>query len=122
MGLFDLDKRSRISISNMIIQKFILLDYLRTKMTISVITSENILTCTEISLQAKDVNLGLRPLSDFEDPRLKEDVNKADFESILQVAVLCVAKSSKGRPTIDIVFEEMDKVWHNTQANKVSRS
>ncbi|XP_022927539.1 probable leucine-rich repeat receptor-like protein kinase At5g49770 [Cucurbita moschata] len=75
----------------------------------------------QLTRKAKDVNMGLRPLSDFEDPRLKEDVNKADFESILQVAVLCVAKSSKGRPTIDIVFEEMDKVWHNTHANKVAK-
>lgn len=70
-------------------------------------------------LQAKDVNMGLRAISDFEDPRLKGNVNKADFESILQIAVLCVAKSSKGRPTIDIVFEELDKAWHNTIANEV---
>ena len=71
-------------------------------------------------MQAKDVNMGLRALSDFEDPKLKGNVNKADFESILQVAVLCVAKSSKGRPTIDIVFEELDKAWQNTIVNEVT--
>lgn len=64
--------------------------------------------------------MGLRALSDFEDPKLKGNVNKADFESILQVAVLCVAKSSKGRPTIDIVFEELDKAWQNTIVNEVT--
>uniref|UniRef100_A0A9I9E6V4 Protein kinase domain-containing protein n=2 Tax=Cucumis melo TaxID=3656 RepID=A0A9I9E6V4_CUCME len=72
----------------------------------------------QLTRKAKDVNMGLRALSDFEDPKLKGNVNKADFESILQVAVLCVAKSSKGRPTIDIVFEELDKAWQNTIANE----
>lgn len=70
-------------------------------------------------LQAKDVSLGKRPLSDFEDPHLRGDVNKVDFETILQIAVLCVAKSSKGRPTIDVVFDEMEKAWKNTIADKV---
>lgn len=60
-------------------------------------------------MQAKDANLGNRPFSDFEDPRLNGHLNKKDFESILQIAVLCVAKSSKGRPTIDVVFDEMEK-------------
>ncbi|XP_008444026.2 cysteine-rich receptor-like protein kinase 3 [Cucumis melo] len=72
----------------------------------------------QLTRKAKDVNMGLRALSDFEDPKLKGNVNKADFESILQVAVLCVAKSSKGRPTIDIVFEELEKAWQNTIANE----
>lgn len=72
-----------------------------------------------VLLQAKDVSLGKRPFSDFEDPRLCGDVNKADFESILHVAVLCVAKSSKGRPTIDEVYQEMERAWKNTIAEKV---
>lgn len=66
-------------------------------------------------MQAKDVSMGKRPITDFEDPRLIGTVNTVDFESILQVAVLCVAKSSKGRPTIDVVVEEMEKVWKSTQ-------
>ncbi|KAJ1419218.1 P-loop containing nucleoside triphosphate hydrolase [Sesbania bispinosa] len=45
-----------------------------------------------IILQARDVSMGKRPLSDFEDPRLNGQVDKADFEAILQIAVLCVAK------------------------------
>lgn len=75
-----------------------------------------------IPLQAKDVMMGKRPLSDFEDSRLEEDFNRADFETILQVAVFCVAKSSKDRPMIDVVFDEMDKVWKNTVANMVCHS
>lgn len=58
--------------------------------------------------------MGIRPLSDFEDPRLRGEVNWVDFESILLIAVLCVAKSSKGRPTIDLVFDEMEKALKNT--------
>ncbi|XP_048324711.2 probable receptor-like protein kinase At2g42960 [Ziziphus jujuba] len=68
----------------------------------------------QLTRKAKDVSMGKRPLSDFEDPRLHGEVNRADFESILQIAVLCVAKSSKGRPTIDVVFDEMEKAWKNT--------
>ena len=60
-----------------------------------------------------------RPPEDLEDPRMNGNVNKADFESILEVAVVCVAKSSIGRPTIDLVFEEMDKAWKNTLADMV---
>lgn len=63
--------------------------------------------------------MGKRPLSDLEDPRLNGKINKADFESILQIAVLCVAKSSNGRPTIDVVFDEIDKAWKNTMAEMV---
>ena len=63
--------------------------------------------------------MGKRPLRDFEDPRLNENLKTVDFESILQIAVLCAAKSSKGRPTIDVVFEEMDKAWKNTVADMV---
>lgn len=72
----------------------------------------------QLTRKAKDVSMGKRPFSDFEDPRLLGDVNKADFESILHVAVLCVAKSSKGRPTIDEVYQEMEKAWKNTIAEK----
>lgn len=62
---------------------------------------------------------GLRPLSDFQDPRM-EYVNDVDFESILQIAVLCTATSSTGRPTIDLVFNEMELAWINTQIDIVS--
>ncbi|PQQ14885.1 putative leucine-rich repeat receptor-like serine/threonine-protein kinase [Prunus yedoensis var. nudiflora] len=68
-------------------------------------------------IKAKDISMNKRPPEDLEDPRLNGNVNKVDFESILQVAVLCVAKSSKGRPTIDLVYEEMDKAWKNTLAD-----
>ncbi|XP_021972657.1 probable receptor-like protein kinase At1g11050 [Helianthus annuus] len=71
----------------------------------------------QLTRKAKDVSMGRRPLTDIEDPRLKGNLNTVDFESILQVAVLCVAKSSKGRPTIDVVFGEMDKAWQNTLAD-----
>ncbi|KAL8252811.1 hypothetical protein R6Q59_036504 [Mikania micrantha] len=71
----------------------------------------------QLTRKAKDVSMGRRPLTDFEDPRLNGNLNTVDFESILQVAVLCVAKSSKGRPTIDVVFGEMDKAWQNTLAD-----
>jgi len=63
--------------------------------------------------------MGKRPLFDFEDPRLNGKVDKADFEAILQIAVLCVAKSSKGRPTIEVVFEELDKVCMDTETKMV---
>ncbi|KAF7817766.1 putative receptor-like protein kinase [Senna tora] len=70
----------------------------------------------QLTRKARDVSMGRRPISDFEDPRLQGQVNKADFEVILQIAVLCVAKSSKGRPTIEVVFEELDKAYKNTLA------
>ncbi|KAK7337987.1 hypothetical protein VNO77_18581 [Canavalia gladiata] len=70
----------------------------------------------QLTRKARDVSIGKRPLSDFEDPRLNGKVDKADFEAILQIAVLCVAKSSKGRPTIEVVFEELDKICRDTEA------
>ncbi|KAI9185558.1 hypothetical protein LWI28_008374 [Acer negundo] len=70
----------------------------------------------QLTRKAKDVIMGKRPLTDFEDPRLNGNIIRQDFESILQIAVLCVAKSSKGRPTVDIVFDEMEKAWKNTEA------
>eukprot|EP00261_Vitis_vinifera_P018759 XP_010648983.1 PREDICTED: putative receptor-like protein kinase At3g46340 [Vitis vinifera] len=70
----------------------------------------------QLTRKAKDVNMGKRPLKDFEDPRLKGEVVTEDFQSILQVAVLCAAKSNKGRPSIDQVFQEMDRAWKNTVA------
>lgn len=63
--------------------------------------------------------MGKRPLKDFEDPRLKAQVITEDFQSILQVAVLCVARSNKGRPNIDQVFQELDKAWKNTVVQMV---
>ncbi|XP_022743801.1 probable serine/threonine-protein kinase PBL7 [Durio zibethinus] len=73
----------------------------------------------QLTRKAKDVSMGKRPLTDFEDPRLEGNLNRVDFESILQIAVLCVAKSSAGRPTIDIVFDEMERAWKNTLAHMV---
>lgn len=72
-----------------------------------------------LSVQAKDVINEKRPLSDFQDPRLNGNLNVDDFKAILHVAVLCVAKSSKGRPTIDVIFGELDKAWKNTVINMV---
>ncbi|CAN1233643.1 Probable receptor-like protein kinase At2g42960 [Linum perenne] len=75
-----------------------------------------------LTRKAKDVSLGKRPLQDFEDPKLNGDLNREDFEVILQIAVLCVAKSSKGRPTIDVVWEVLEKAWKNTVAQKKTKS
>ncbi|KAK3441913.1 hypothetical protein EUGRSUZ_B02179 [Eucalyptus grandis] len=72
----------------------------------------------QLTRKARDVSIGKRPLSDFEDPRLNGNVNKADFESILQVAVFCVAQESKDRPTIDMFFHELEKAWKNTVAKQ----
>ncbi|XP_061363351.1 probable receptor-like protein kinase At5g18500 [Gastrolobium bilobum] len=69
----------------------------------------------QLTRKARDVSMGKRPLSDFEDPRLNGKLDRADFEAILHIAVLCVAKSSKGRPTIEVVFEELDKVCRDTE-------
>jgi hypothetical protein len=63
--------------------------------------------------------MGKRPLSDFVDSRLKGQVDKEDFGAILQIAVLCVAKSSTGRPPIEVVFDELDKVYRDIEARKV---
>ncbi|KAI3459073.1 hypothetical protein Pfo_015736 [Paulownia fortunei] len=76
----------------------------------------------QLTRKAKDVNMGKRPLTDFQDPRMKGDIISVDFESILQIAVLCVASSSTGRPTIDLVFEELEKAWKNTQREMRART
>ncbi|CDP04247.1 unnamed protein product [Coffea canephora] len=76
----------------------------------------------QLTRKAKDVSMGKRPLKDIEDPTLEGNLDAVDFESILQIAVLCVAKSSDGRPSIDIVFEELDKAWKNTVAVRVGLS
>ncbi|GFZ02913.1 hypothetical protein Acr_15g0015210 [Actinidia rufa] len=70
----------------------------------------------QLTTKAKDVSMGKRPLTDFVDPLLNGNINSIDFESILQIAVLCVAKSSKGRPSMDVLFDEMENSWKNTQA------
>ncbi|ONK78258.1 uncharacterized protein A4U43_C02F16320 [Asparagus officinalis] len=67
-----------------------------------------------LTTKAKDAALGRRPLEDFVDPRLNGELNLKDFESILRVAVLCVASSSRGRPTTKEVYDEMNKAWKNT--------
>lgn len=64
--------------------------------------------------------MGKRPLTDFQDPKMKGKIISVDFESILQIAVLCVASSSSGRPTIDLVYQELDKAWKSTQIETVS--
>lgn len=63
--------------------------------------------------------MGLRPVSDFEDPRLNGNFDKRDFSSILQIAVLCVSGTREGRPNIDVVFGEIERAWKNTAAYKV---
>ncbi|XWS57816.1 hypothetical protein CRYUN_Cryun09bG0206000 [Craigia yunnanensis] len=68
----------------------------------------------QLTRKAKDVSMGKRPLTDFEDPKLHGNLNRTDFEAILHIAVLCVAKSSRGRPPIDVVFYEIEKAWKNT--------
>ncbi|KAG8380381.1 hypothetical protein BUALT_Bualt06G0009500 [Buddleja alternifolia] len=73
----------------------------------------------QLTRKAKDVNMGKRPLTDFQDPRMQGNVITVDFESILQIAVLCVANSSTGRPTIDLVYDELEKAWKNTQFEMV---
>ncbi|KAL5997206.1 hypothetical protein ACLOJK_008136 [Asimina triloba] len=75
-----------------------------------------------LTRKAKDVVMGKRPLSDFVDPRLNGQLNMEDFAAILHVAVLCVAKSSKGRPTVVVVFEELDNVWKNSLDNLPDRT
>jgi hypothetical protein len=55
-------------------------------------------------------------LDEFIDSRVRDEVNIEDFVLILKIAVLCVAHSSVGRPTIKDVYEEMDKAWRNTNA------
>ncbi|KAK1391045.1 putative leucine-rich repeat receptor-like protein kinase [Heracleum sosnowskyi] len=72
----------------------------------------------QLTRKAKDVIEGKRPLSDFIDHRLDENLIIVDFESILEAAVCCVARSSTARPTIDIIFSEMDKAWKNTLLGK----
>ncbi|CAL5194968.1 unnamed protein product [Lathyrus oleraceus] len=72
----------------------------------------------QLTRKARDVSMGKRPLSDFVDSRLKGQVDKTDFGTILQIAVLCVAKSSTGRPSIEVVFDELDKVYRDIEARK----
>jgi hypothetical protein len=57
---------------------------------------------------------GKKPLEELVDPRVRDDVIIEDFVLILKIAVLCVASSSVGRPTIKDVFEEMEKALRNT--------
>ncbi|GMI88828.1 hypothetical protein HRI_002552100 [Hibiscus trionum] len=75
----------------------------------------------QLTRKATDVSMGKRPFTDFEDPRLHGDLNRKDFEAILNIAVLCVAKSSRGRPPIDVVFDELEKAWKNTKAEMKMR-
>ncbi|MQL81234.1 hypothetical protein Taro_013701 [Colocasia esculenta] len=74
-----------------------------------------------LTKKAKDVAQRKRPLEDFVDHRLEKDVNLADFNSILQIADLCVASSSQGRPSSEDLFYELDRIWTNTLANMPPR-
>ncbi|KAF8039240.1 LOW QUALITY PROTEIN: hypothetical protein BT93_B1708 [Corymbia citriodora subsp. variegata] len=56
----------------------------------------------QLTRKARDVSLGKRPLSDFEDPRLN-------------------AKDSKDWPTIDMFYDELEKAWKNTVAKHCVR-
>uniref|UniRef100_A0A453NZH3 non-specific serine/threonine protein kinase n=1 Tax=Aegilops tauschii subsp. strangulata TaxID=200361 RepID=A0A453NZH3_AEGTS len=67
-----------------------------------------------LTKKAKDVVTGKKPLDEFIDSRVRDEVNIEDFVLILKIGVLCVAHSSVGRPTIKDVYEEMDKAWRNT--------
>ncbi|CAL5342994.1 unnamed protein product [Camellia sinensis] len=69
--------------------------------------------------KANDVCMGKCLISDFEDPRLNGNVNRVDFESILQIGVLCVAKSSKGRPFIKEVLDELDEACQSSCSSHV---
>lgn len=69
-------------------------------------------------MQARDASAGKRPLTDFVDPRLQGQVNLDDFKSILRVAVLCVSGSSKGRPRIKDLVEELEKTCSNTNMQR----
>nr|XP_016463924.1 PREDICTED: putative cysteine-rich receptor-like protein kinase 35 [Nicotiana tabacum] len=65
--------------------------------------------------KAKDVSRGKLPISEFEDPWLKGKlINDEALKSILQIALLCVAETSKERPTIEQVSEELNKAWSLT--------
>ncbi|RZC68612.1 hypothetical protein C5167_032784 [Papaver somniferum] len=66
----------------------------------------------QLTRKAKDVIMAKRPATEFEDPRLKGDLDAKDFRSILHIAVLLVANKSNGRPSID-------DAWKNTQTFKV---
>ena len=59
---------------------------------------------------------GKKAQEEFIDPRVRDNVIIEDFVLILKIAVLCVASSSVGHPTLD-VFEEMDKALRNTTIN-----
>ncbi|KAI8006770.1 putative receptor-like protein kinase [Camellia lanceoleosa] len=71
--------------------------------------------------KANDVCMGKCLISDFEDPRLNGNVNRVDFESILQIGVLCVAKSSKGRPSIKEVLDELDEACQSSCSSHPTR-
>lgn len=71
-------------------------------------------------MQAKDVNMQKRPLADFQDRKMKGNIVTEDFKSILQLAVLCVASSSTGRPSIGEVVDDLEKALKNTQLKMVS--
>ncbi|XP_047337786.1 probable receptor-like protein kinase At5g38990 [Impatiens glandulifera] len=65
--------------------------------------------------------MGQRRITEFIDPKIQGDVNLTDFKSILEIAVLCVSKSGKGRPPIGEVLDEMEKALKNTQAWKKTK-
>ncbi|KAH0679490.1 hypothetical protein KY284_020575 [Solanum tuberosum] len=62
--------------------------------------------------KAKDVSTGKLPISEFEDPRLKGKlINHEALKSILHIAVICVSETRIQRPTINLVYEELNNIW-----------
>ncbi|KAK6777942.1 hypothetical protein RDI58_024660 [Solanum bulbocastanum] len=83
-------------------------------------------------LEAKLSDFGLAKMLGMEESKVFTDVRgtigymdpeymsnaKLTCASDMYSFVLCVAKSSKGRPTIEVVVEEMEKVLKNTLSDK----
>ncbi|XP_019231505.1 PREDICTED: inactive protein kinase SELMODRAFT_444075-like [Nicotiana attenuata] len=66
-------------------------------------------------LLTKAKEIGKIPMTEFEDPWLKgKVVNDEALKSIMQIALLCVTETSKERPTIEQVYEELNKAWSLT--------
>ncbi|KAK6791812.1 hypothetical protein RDI58_010893 [Solanum bulbocastanum] len=62
--------------------------------------------------KAKDVSTGKLPITEFEDPRLKGKlINREALKSILHIAVICVSERRIERPTINLVYAELNNIW-----------
>ncbi|XP_006830569.3 putative serine/threonine-protein kinase [Amborella trichopoda] len=76
----------------------------------------DVLARDTLARTAKDVNSGIRPLSDLVDPKLNGKYDEEHFRSILYVAVLCVAQSSDGRPDINNVYDVMENAYKHCKS------